>query len=44
MILANGGEILVAGPGRKIVEGNPGATDNTEGAVVFADEFVVPDS
>lgn len=73
MILAYGGEILVAGPGSKIVEGNPGAitvvlkfasmeslrswydspeyqeiislrTDNTTGGVVFADEFLMPDS
>jgi uncharacterized protein (DUF1330 family) len=73
MILAYGGEILVAGPGSKIVEGKPGAvtvvlkfpsmeslhnwydsaeyqeiislrTDNTEGGVVFADEFAMADS
>ncbi len=70
-VLAHGGEILVAGPGAKAVEGNPGAitvvlkfpsmdalqgwydspeyqkvlklrTDNTEGHLVFAEEFVMP--
>ncbi len=70
-ILAHGGEILVAGPGSRAVEGSPGAvtvvlrfptmealqgwydspeyqaiialrTDNTEGHLVFADEFVMP--
>ena len=73
MILAYGGEILVAGPGSEIVEGSPGAitvvlkfpsmealrgwydsadyqaiislrTDNTKGGVVFANEFVIPES
>ena len=72
MILAYGGEILVAGPESEIVEGNPGAitvvlkfpsmgtlrgwydsadyqdiislrTDNTNGGVVFANEFVTSD-
>jgi uncharacterized protein (DUF1330 family) len=70
-ILAQGGEILVAGPGSEAVEGEPGPvtvvlkfpskdalrawydspeyqeiihlrTDNTEGSLVFADEFVMP--
>ena len=70
-ILGHGGEILVAGEGSEIVEGEPGPvtvvlkfpskdalrtwydsaeyqeilhlrTDNTEGAVIFADEFVMP--
>jgi uncharacterized protein (DUF1330 family) len=70
-ILTHGGEILVAGPGSRAVEGDPEAvtvvlkfpsmqalqgwydspeyreilplrTDNTEGTVVFADEFVMP--
>lgn len=70
-IIAHGGEILVAGPGSEVVEGNPELvtvvlkfpskdairtwydspeyqeiihhrTDNTDGALVFADEFVMP--
>ena len=70
-ILGHGGEILVAGPGSEVVEGDPGAitvvlrfpsmealrgwygspeyqkiialrTDNTEGGMVFANEFVMP--
>lgn len=70
-ILGHGGEILVAGPGSEIIEGNPGAitvvlrfpsmealrgwydspeyqqiialrTDNTQGGLVFANEFVMP--
>jgi len=70
-ILSHGGQILVAGPGSEVVEGNPGAitvvlkfpsmealrgwydspeyqkiislrTDNTEGGMVFANEFVMP--
>lgn len=70
-IVAHGGEILVAGPGSELVEGEPGSvtvvvkfpskdalrtwydspeyqeiihhrTDNTEGTLVFADEFVMP--
>ncbi len=72
-ILAHKGEILVAGPGSEVVEGEPGAvtvvlkfpsraalrgwydspgyqaiihlrTDNTEGGLVFADEFTMPGS
>ena len=70
-IRSNGGELLVAGPGSEVVEGNLGAmtvlvkfpsmkalrrwyespeyqeikslrTDNTEGGLVFANEFVRP--
>ena len=70
-IVAHGGEILVAGPGSEIVEGEAGAvtvvlkfpskealrkwydsaeyqaiihhrTDNTEGALIFAEKFVMP--
>ena len=70
-LAAHGGEILVAGPGSELVEGDPGSvtvvvkfpsmddlrswydspeyqeiihlrTDNTEGSVVFANEFVMP--
>ncbi len=70
-IAAHGGELLVAGPGSELVEGDPNPvtvvvkfpskaavrawydspeyqeiiglrTDNTEGSVVFADEFVMP--
>jgi len=70
-ILGHGGEILVAGPGSRAIEGTPGAvtvvlkfpnmealqgwydspeyreiialrTDNTEGSMVFAEQFVMP--
>lgn len=71
-ILSHGGEILVAGPGSRPVEGSPGTvtvvlrfasmealrgwydsseyqdiihlrTDSTEGHLVFADGFVMPE-
>ena len=70
-ILSHGGEILVAGEGSEVVEGEPGGvtvvlkfpskdalrgwydsaeyqaiihhrTDNTEGSMVFAEQFVMP--
>ena len=70
-IIAHGGEILVAGPGSEVVEGEAGPVtvvlkfpskealrgwydspeyqqiihhriDNTKGALIFADEFVMP--